>query len=60
MYWRPLLFVALLSVTATRTWAQSETIIYLHGYIIEVEGIQPVHEKFGLYDFNGKIGRAHV
>ena len=55
MYWRLLLFVALLSVTSTRAWAESETIIYLHGYIIEVEGIQPVHEKFGLYDFNGIV-----
>ena len=55
MYARLLLIVVLLSVTAIRTWAQTQTIIYLHGYIIEVDGTQPVHEKFGLYDFNGIV-----
>lgn len=35
--------------------AFSETIFYLHGRIIEVEGAQPVHERFGLYDYLGTI-----
>ena len=29
----------------------AETIFYLHGRIIEEEGPQPVHERFGLYDY---------
>jgi hypothetical protein len=29
----------------------AETIIYLHGRIIEDEGPRPVHERFGLYDY---------
>lgn len=32
-----------------------ETVFYLHGQIIESEGVQPVHERFGLYDFNGIV-----
>lgn len=35
--------------------AVAETIFYLHGRIIEVEGVQPVHERFGLYDYLGTI-----
>ena len=35
--------------------AVAETIFYLHGRIIEVEGAQPVHERFGLYDYLGTI-----
>jgi hypothetical protein len=35
--------------------AVAETIVYLHGRIIEVEGVQPVHERFGLYDYLGTI-----
>lgn len=35
--------------------AFAETIFYLHGRIIEVEGVQPVHERFGLYDYLGTI-----
>ncbi len=35
--------------------AFAETIVYLHGRIIEVEGVQPVHERFGLYDYLGTI-----
>ena len=31
--------------------AFAETIFYLHGRIIEDEGPQPVHERFGLYDY---------
>lgn len=33
----------------------AETVFYLHGQIIENEGVQPVHERFGLYDFNGIV-----
>lgn len=51
---RPVICV-LLSAIATTTWAQAETIIYLHGYIIEIKGTQPVHERYGLYDFNGIV-----
>ena len=29
----------------------AETIFYLHGCIIEEEGPQPVHKRFGLYDY---------
>jgi hypothetical protein len=29
----------------------AETIFYLHGRIVEEEGPQPVHERFGLYDY---------
>ena len=36
-------------------FATAETIFYLHGRIIEVEGVQPVHERFGLYDYLGTI-----
>jgi hypothetical protein len=35
--------------------AFAETIFYLHGRIIEVEGVQPVHDRFGLYDYLGTI-----
>jgi len=35
--------------------AVAETIFYLHGRIIEVEGVQAVHERFGLYDYLGTI-----
>jgi len=33
----------------------AETIIYLHGRIIEDQGTQPVHERFGLYDYQSTI-----
>jgi hypothetical protein len=33
----------------------AETVFYLHGQIVENEGVQPVHERFGLYDFNGIV-----
>jgi hypothetical protein len=29
----------------------AETIFYLHGRIVEDEGLRPVHERFGLYDY---------
>lgn len=35
--------------------AFAETIFYLHGRIIEVEGVQPIHQRFGLYDYLGTI-----
>ncbi len=38
----------------------AETIFYLHGRIIEVEGAQAVHERFGLYDYLGIIEALHA
>lgn len=35
--------------------AFAETIFYLHGRIIEAEGVQPVHGRFGLYDYHGIV-----
>jgi len=35
--------------------ACAETTVYLHGRIIEAEGIQPVQERFGLYDYLGIV-----
>ena len=35
--------------------AFAENIFYLHGRIIEVEGVQPVHKRFGLYDYLGTV-----
>ncbi len=35
--------------------AFAETIFYLHGRIIEAEGVQPVHRRFGLYDYYGIV-----
>lgn len=35
--------------------AFAETIIYLHGRIIEIEGVQPVHDQYGLYDYRGIV-----
>ncbi len=35
--------------------ASADTIFYLHGRIIELEGVQPVHDRFGLYDYNGIV-----
>ena len=35
--------------------ACAETVFYLHGRIIEVEGVQPTHPRFGLYDYLGVV-----
>jgi hypothetical protein len=52
MMGRSLIVICLLFVG---NLACAETVFYLHGRIIEVEGVQPTHQRFGLYDYLGTV-----
>jgi hypothetical protein len=46
-----LVVIALFLACTTAAIAAEPTVYYLHGRIIEEKGVQPVHPKFGLYDY---------